>query len=101
MAYANVIDYKSHPRMVAVRDAESGKIAETNRQTGFWERLLCKTCEMKFSRYETYAADHLLNAKLTPSTDSAHALNFLKNRRLCTAEIVFLVDPMAGWRGHR
>jgi hypothetical protein len=74
MAYANVIDYTSHPRMVAVR----GKIAETNRQTGFWERLLCKTCEMKFSRYETYAADHLLNTKLTPPTDSAHALHFLK-----------------------
>jgi hypothetical protein len=78
MAYANVIDYTSHPRMVAVRDAKSGKISETNRQTGFWERLLCKTCEAKFSRYETYAANHLLNADLTPPTGSARAMKFLK-----------------------
>ncbi len=78
MAYANVIDYTSHPRMVAVRDVKSGKISETNRQSGFWERLLCKKCEMKFSRYETYAAKHLLNAKLTPPTGSAHAVTLLK-----------------------
>src|SRR6266478_1690465 len=61
MAYANVIDYTSHPRMVVVRDTKIGRISDTTRQTGFWERLLCEPCEGKFSRYETYASNHLLN----------------------------------------
>ena len=87
--------------MVAVRDGKSGKISETNRQTGFWERLLCKRCEMKFSIYETYATNHLLSAKLTPPTDSAHALEFLKIRdyprlKLFLLSILWRVGVAAG-----
>src|SRR5437762_9442510 len=33
---------------------------------------------MKFSRYETYAANYFLNANVTPPTGSAYPLNFLK-----------------------
>lgn len=57
--------------MVVVRAANEGKLADTSRQTGFWERLLCHECEEKFGRYESYASRHLLNAHLpdpNPST---------------------------------
>lgn len=89
-AYANVIDCTSHPQMVAVRDVKKGKISETHRQTGFWERLLCKKCEMKFSRYETYAAKHLLNAQLTPPTGSASRLSVLKVTDYARLKLFFL-----------
>ena len=101
VAYADVIDYKSHPRMVAIRDTKSGKTSETNWQTGFWERLLCKKCEMKFSRYETYGANHLLNASLTPPIGSAHALTFLKvsdyaRLKLLLLSILWRMDVATG-----
>jgi hypothetical protein len=71
MAYADVIDPASHPRTVVVRDVDKGRTLDKSRQTGFWERLLCQKCEGRFSKYETYAANHLLNAKL-PAPDLAN-----------------------------
>ena len=56
MAYADVIDPASHPRMVVVRDVDKGRVSDKSQQTGFRERLLCEECERQFSRYETYAA---------------------------------------------
>lgn len=63
MAYNEVINPASHPRMVVVRDVK-GRISDKTQQTGFWERLLCERCEKQFSKYEKYAAEHLLNAPL-------------------------------------
>lgn len=66
MAYADVMDYASHPRMVIVRAIEKGRISDKSQQSGFWERLLCEDCEARFSKYETYASTHLFNAKIPP-----------------------------------
>ena len=91
MAYAKVIDYTSHPRMVVVRNVNSGKISDKTRQTGFWERLLCKRCETKFSGYETYASEHLLNAKLTPPRGGvAYALASLTVTDYATLKLFLL-----------
>jgi len=50
--------------MIVVRNREDGPNVDDSHQTGFWERLLCKECEGKFSRYETYASNNLLNLTL-------------------------------------
>ena len=68
LAYSSVLDYTKHPRMVVVRDVQSGRISDTTHQTGFWERLLCEKCEGRFSKYEQYAAENLLNVALPPPT---------------------------------
>ena len=64
LAYTDIIDTTSHPRMVVVRDVAEGRISDTSQQSGYWERMLCKKCENQFSKYETYASNHLLNANL-------------------------------------
>ena len=64
LAYTDVIDRHSHPRMVVVRAADPHRVADTTHQTGFWERLLCRDCEQKFSGYEDYSSRHLLDAPL-------------------------------------
>jgi hypothetical protein len=49
--------------MVCVSDVPTGSVSDLTLQTGYWERLLCQKCETQFSRYEKYAAEHLLNLK--------------------------------------
>jgi hypothetical protein len=48
--------------MIVVRNLKERPITEKSHQTGFRERLLCERCEGRFSRYEDYAARHLLRA---------------------------------------
>jgi hypothetical protein len=74
MAYEDVIDFTSHPRMVVVRDVEKGRVSDKTRQTGYQERLLCEECENQFSRYETYASNWLLSAKLPPPKEPRELL---------------------------
>ncbi len=64
MAYNDVIDTTSHPRMIVVRDTDEGRVSDKSHQTGFRERLLWPGCEARFSKYESYAARHLLNVSL-------------------------------------
>jgi hypothetical protein len=64
LAYSEVIETASHPRMVVVRNSEQGSIIDKSHQTGFRERLLCAKCEGKFNRYETYASNNLLSLTL-------------------------------------
>lgn len=75
MAYNEVIETASHPRMIVVRNSENGPIVENSHQTGFRERLLCKECEGKFSRYETYASNNLLNVALPLPQSEEDLLN--------------------------
>jgi hypothetical protein len=76
LAYSDVINIQSHPRMIVVRDLAEGRISDKTRQTGFWERLLCKECEKKFSRYETYASNNFLNVTLPAAMPTNPLITF-------------------------
>ena len=79
MAYAEVIDKKAHPRMVVVRDVVDGQISDKNQQTGYWEWLLCQSCETQFSKYETYASEHLFRSQLAAPANPKELLVRLDN----------------------
>ncbi|MGI8967036.1 MAG: hypothetical protein ACR2H1_13250, partial [Limisphaerales bacterium] len=78
MAYNEVINSEAHPRMVIVHDVKEGQISDLSRQTGYWERLLCKECEAQFSKYETYASNHFLNVNLPTPSNAADRMITLK-----------------------
>ncbi len=78
MAYSEVTNWESHPRMVVVRDVAEGRISDLSQQTGYWERLLCKQCEGQFNKYETYAAKHLLNVDLPTPRNTADRMITLR-----------------------
>lgn len=75
MAYSGVIETALHPRMIVVRNSQDGPTFDDSHQTGLRERLLCEECEGKFSRYETYASNNLLNLKFPLPQSEENLLN--------------------------
>jgi hypothetical protein len=78
LAYSEVIETSSHPRMVVVRNSQDGPITDKSHQTGFRERLLCENCEGQFSEYEVYASNNLLNLTLPLPQSARDLLNTIQ-----------------------